>query len=36
MNGVAGPKGRFRNQLLNKILVARAHYDDPSISPVIR
>eukprot|EP00802_Teleaulax_amphioxeia_P021965 Tamp_22369.p1 GENE.Tamp_22369~~Tamp_22369.p1 ORF type:complete len:213 (+),score=31.97 Tamp_22369:445-1083(+) len=35
-NGVAGPKGRFRNQLLNKVVAAGARHDDPSISPVIR
>jgi hypothetical protein len=32
----AGPKGRFRSQLCNKILAARARHDDASISPVIR
>jgi hypothetical protein len=32
----AGPKGRFRSQLCNKILVANAKPDDRSISPVIR
>mmetsp|Transcript_22066 Transcript_22066/g.51900 ORF Transcript_22066/g.51900 Transcript_22066/m.51900 type:complete len:124 (-) Transcript_22066:95-466(-) len=32
----AGPKGRFRSQLCNKILAAAARHDDVSISPVIR
>lgn len=32
----AGPKGRFRSQLCNKILAAGTSYDDKSISPVIR
>jgi hypothetical protein len=32
----AGPKGRFRSQLCNKILAAHTKYDDASISPVIR
>ena len=32
----AGPKGRFRSQLCNKILAAHTTYDDASISPVIR
>ncbi|KAG7348426.1 hypothetical protein IV203_017131 [Nitzschia inconspicua] len=32
----AGPKGRFRSQLCNKILAAKAKCDDKSISPVIR
>lgn len=32
----AGPKGRFRSQLCNKILAANAACDDQSISPVIR
>ena len=35
-NGVAGPTGRFRNQLINKVLAAGTQFDDPSISPVIR
>lgn len=34
--GVAGPKGRFRSQLCNKIVSAKARHDDVSISPVIR
>lgn len=34
--GVMGPKGRFRNQLLNKICRANAAFDDANISPVIR
>lgn len=32
----AGPKGRFRSQLCNKILVANTTPDDRKISPVIR
>lgn len=32
----AGPKGRFRSQLCNKILAANTSPDDASISPVIR
>ena len=32
----AGPKGRFRSQLCNKILAANTKCDDASISPVIR
>ena len=32
----AGPKGRFRSQLCNKILAAKASHDNASISPVIR
>jgi hypothetical protein len=32
----AGPKGRFRSQLCNKILAAGTTHDDKSISPVIR
>ena len=32
----AGPKGRFRSQLCNKILAAQTTHDDSSISPVIR
>lgn len=32
----AGPKGRFRSQLCNKILAASASHDDQTISPVIR
>jgi hypothetical protein len=32
----AGPKGRFRSQLCNKILAANAKFDDRTISPVIR
>jgi len=31
-----GPKGRFRAQLLNKIIAARTDVDDVKISPVIR
>lgn len=36
MMGVAGPKGRFRNNLINKCYAAHAKHDDPEISPVIR
>lgn len=32
----AGPKGRFRRQLINKVAAAGARFDDASISPVIR
>jgi len=32
----AGPKGRFRSQLCNKIMAANTTCDDVSISPVIR
>ena len=32
----AGPKGRFRSQLCNKILAAKTKHDDVNISPVIR
>jgi len=32
----AGPKGRFRSQLCNKILAANTTYDNRAISPVIR
>jgi hypothetical protein len=32
----AGPKGRFRSQLCNKILAAGTTHDDKAISPVIR
>ena len=32
----AGPKGRFRSQLCNKILAAKTTCNDTSISPVIR
>ena len=32
----AGPKGRFRSQLCNKILAANTRADDPAISSVIR
>jgi len=31
-----GPKGRWRIQLLNKVLAARTTYDDAKISPVMR
>ncbi len=32
----AGVKGRFRNNLIKKVLIAGASYDDPSVSPVVR
>merc|ERR1719223_2394399 len=32
----AGPKGRFRSQLCNKILKANTSHSDTKISPVIR
>lgn len=32
----AGPKGRFRSQLCNKILAAKTKHDDAAISPVVR
>ena len=31
-----GPTGRFRSQLMNKILAAKTTVDDPKISPVVR
>ena len=31
-----GPKGRFRNNLINQVNKAGAKFDDPTISPVIR
>lgn len=31
-----GPKGRFRNQLINKLSRERRTVDDTSVSPVIR
>lgn len=31
-----GPNGRFKKQLINKLKAAKAKYDDPTISPVIR
>ena len=33
---IAGPRGRFKSQLCNKILAAGVSADDASISPVIR
>ena len=33
---LAGPKGRFKNRLVNMIKKKDAKYDDESISPVIR
>jgi hypothetical protein len=35
-NGVAGPKGRFKTQLANKVVASGRKFDDPSVSPVIR
>jgi|TARA_Y100000590_G_scaffold458168_1_gene612279 hypothetical protein len=32
----AGPKGRFRNQLINKVISKDSQHDDEEISPVIR
>ena len=34
--GVAGPKGRFKNNLMNKIIKSGKSFNDPSVSPVIR
>lgn len=33
---LAGPKGRFKNRLVNMIKERGAEYDDETISPVIR
>mmetsp|Transcript_15528 Transcript_15528/g.41755 ORF Transcript_15528/g.41755 Transcript_15528/m.41755 type:complete len:247 (-) Transcript_15528:542-1282(-) len=33
---VMGPKGRFRTQLMNKVLRSNARFDDKAISPVVR
>jgi len=33
---IAGPKGRFRSQLCNKILASGRRADDAAVSPVIR
>ena len=35
-SGVAGPKGRWKRALLNKVVASNARWDDASISPVIR
>ena len=35
-NSFAGPKGRFRIQLINRIIGADANFDDERVSPVIR
>lgn len=35
-NALAGPNGRFRKMLINKIKKAGTSYDDYSISPVVR
>ncbi|CAM9373032.1 unnamed protein product [Chrysoparadoxa australica] len=32
----AGPTGRFRTQLMNKVIKNNTTYNDPSVSPVIR
>ena len=32
----AGPRGRFRNHLINRIIAKGGDYDDESISPVVR
>ena len=34
--GVAGPNGRFKKNLMNKIIKSRKSFNDPSVSPVIR
>ncbi len=34
--GVAGAKGRFNNQLINRIHYTNKKFDDRSVSPVIR
>ena len=34
--GVAGPKGRFKNNLMNKIIKSGKSFNDQSVSPVIR
>jgi len=34
--GVCGEKGRWKNNLINKILNAGASFDDSRISPVVR
>ena len=34
--GVAGAKGRWKNNLANKVVAAGKQYDDPSVSPVVR
>ena len=35
-SGVAGPKGRWKRALLNKVVSANARWDNAAISPVIR
>jgi len=32
----AGPMGRFRIQLINKVIAANSTFDDEGVSPVIR
>lgn len=34
--GIAGPKGRWKTDLVKKVLLARAAFDDASVSPVVR
>jgi hypothetical protein len=34
--GVGGEKGRWKNNLLNKIVSSNRRFDDASISPVVR
>lgn len=34
--GVAGVKGRWKNNLIHKVVLADATFDDPAISPVVR
>jgi len=35
-NGVCGPKGRWKTNLVRKIVNANARYDDARVSPVVR
>lgn len=34
--GVAGAKGRWKTNLIHKVVLAKAEYTDPSVSPVVR
>lgn len=34
--GIAGPRGRWRNNLIAKVVAAGADYNDASVSPVVR
>jgi hypothetical protein len=34
--GVAGPTGRWKNNLIAKCVAAKAKFDDPKVSPVVR